>query len=194
MTVPARIWQTVASSLPGGVRACVCVWVWVCMGVRGHVCEGVHGCAWMCMGAHGCAWIHVLPVPAVPAPPHGVRLGDPRSPGAAGVLPPAMHACGDATPLRARGPRSLSLEGGAMSTVVMPLGTARPAWGGARSPKAQLPGPCQAGGMEVVLGSEEHCTFPYLYPFSFNPLLPTQGPDKSGKGKGHPQPPLMGYL
>ena len=174
MTVPARICQMVASSLPGGcvcvcmsvhgcgcacahaclctgVCMCVCVcmgvcmcacmfvhgcvqgYARVCMGVYGHVCGhvcvhvsvhgSVHGyvCMFSCartrVGVHGCAWVCVdtcaasgsssaaeRSVPAVPAPPHGVRLGKPRPPEAAGVLPPAMHAYGDAGPLSARGP------------------------------------------------------------------------------------------
>lgn len=36
--------------------------------------------------------------------------------------------------------------------------------------------------MKAVLGAEEQCTLPYLFPFSFNPLLPTQDPANQERG------------
>ena len=91
-----------------------------------------------------------------------------------------------------------------MSVVALPQGPARPARGelgsrrqlcvpkgtAARTLAWLLPG---HRGVKAVLGAEEQCTLPYLFPLSFNPLLPTQDPATSGKGKGH-QPQLIWYL
>lgn len=203
MTVPARIWQTVASSLPGGgcVRGCGCGCAWACVGMCARVCMGVHVCAWMCMDAHGCAWIHVLPVPAVPAPPHGVLLGDLRSPGAAGVLSPGHARLRQCHPAQGTGtPLPVPWGGGDEHGGHAP-GDSQASLEGAREQEAaQCP---QKHGCQDLARWEGWRLFwvrrsiapsPTFTPSSFNALLPTQGPDKSGKGKGHPQPPLMGYL
>lgn len=135
------------------VAGCVCA----CM------CVFVHVCAWGCVdtcAASGTSCSSAAPCPCCPCTPWDA-FGRTPSPGCFLL---ATHTCSDATLLRAWGPPPWPL-GGHKSGGHAP--------GDSPRDRRQL---CVPRGVLAVLGAEEQCTFPYLFPLRVNPLLPTQDP------------------
>jgi len=185
MTVPARICQVLASRLPGAcagacvcrgecvsVHACACLctccaWVCACWGARGY--RRCSGHRQLSRGAPSARCPHTAPRGASGrAPSPGCSRGAPPRPCMLAAMPPCSEL-GDLLPVPGGDPQARwpcpGDQPGSRRQLCVPRGTAASAlaW--------VLLG---HGGVKAILGAEQQCTLPYLFPLSFNPLLPWQ--------------------